>query len=187
MRVLLSKNESRAVFAKRLRLSGDDPELHALAYELQQPLVLATKQFGKLTLDRGMDWFCGKARWNGRKVDINFPTDGGESIDGGLATAELLWKRQAEWKRKVDGFAVQELLPIRNEHWLSEGEKTLPPKQFKARMKLNSISISSDGQFEFWHDDGDMFYGHSIQVCGSLRAGLTRADIPGQVYMSSSP
>jgi hypothetical protein len=46
-------------------------------------------------------------------------------------------------------------------------------------MKLTSISIGSEGTFEFWHNDGDLFYGHSIQIGGSLAKGLTRADIPG--------
>jgi hypothetical protein len=46
-------------------------------------------------------------------------------------------------------------------------------------MKLETISVSSDGSFNFWHDDGDLFYGHAIQVGGNLVEGPTYADIPG--------
>lgn len=46
-------------------------------------------------------------------------------------------------------------------------------------MKLESISIQPNGEFEFWHNDGDLFYGHSIQISGSLEKGLTHSDIPG--------
>jgi hypothetical protein len=30
-----------------------------------------------------------------------------------------------------------------------------------------------DGAFEFWHNDGDLFWGHSILIVGSLEEGLT--------------
>lgn len=43
----------------------------------------------------------------------------------------------------------------------------------------HNFEIKPDGQFEFWHNDGDMFYGHSIQISGSLKEGLTDSDIPG--------
>jgi hypothetical protein len=41
------------------------------------------------------------------------------------------------------------------------------------------ISVKRDGEFEFWHGDGKLVLGHSMQVCGSLTDGLTEADIPG--------
>ena len=89
------------------------------------------------------------------------------------------WADQAGWKRKVDEFAVAELLPLKNRSWLDDGEAELTPKQFKSRMKLMSVSVAEDGRFEFWHNDGDLFWGHSIQLCGTLKEGLNAADIPG--------
>lgn len=52
-------------------------------------------------------------------------------------------------------------------------------EQFKARMKLEGITPHPDGPFDFWHDDGDLFWGHSIQISGNLSEGPTHADIPG--------
>ena len=52
-------------------------------------------------------------------------------------------------------------------------------KEFLDRMKLESISIQPEGAFEFYHRDGNLFYGHSIQISGSLEKGLTHSDIPG--------
>jgi hypothetical protein len=46
-------------------------------------------------------------------------------------------------------------------------------------MTLESITVTPDGSFDFWHNDGDLFYGHSIQVSGNLSQGPTHADIPG--------
>jgi hypothetical protein len=46
-------------------------------------------------------------------------------------------------------------------------------------MRLKSVTVYPDGSFDFWHDDGDLFWGHSIQVSGDLLDGPTHADIPG--------
>ena len=74
---------------------------------------------------------------------------------------------------------MQELLPLKNENWLDEGEAELSADQFKSRMTLESVTVEPGGSFDFWHNDGDLFCGHSIQISGSLSEGPTRADIPG--------
>ncbi len=93
--------------------------------------------------------------------------------------AEVLWSDPFMWKKRIDQYAVRELLDLKNGTWLEEGEAELTADQFIARMKLESIMISSDGKFEFWHDDGDLFWGHAIQVSGNVKDGPTQADIPG--------
>lgn len=50
---------------------------------------------------------------------------------------------------------------------------------FVGRMRLESISVDKEGNFDFWHDDGGLFFGHSIVVRGSLGEGCVDADIPG--------
>jgi hypothetical protein len=74
---------------------------------------------------------------------------------------------------------VEKLLPLKNDSWLGENERELTPADFKKKMKLQSINVAGDGSFEFWHDDGDLFWGHSIQIRGKLKDGLVDADIPG--------
>jgi hypothetical protein len=71
------------------------------------------------------------------------------------------------------------LLPLKNDTWLQKGESPLTEADFLKRMRLQSIWFGEDGSFEFWHNDGDLFWGHSIEVRGNLKDGLTEADIPG--------
>ncbi len=96
-----------------------------------------------------------------------------------LQTAKELRKNQEDWAEKVGDFAVGELLELKNTTWLDEDEATITPEEFKKRMRLESITVSPNGEFEFWHDDGDLFWGHSIQVSGNLKDGLTDANIQG--------
>jgi hypothetical protein len=46
-------------------------------------------------------------------------------------------------------------------------------------MTLVSITVKSEGSLDFRHSDGNLFYGHSIQVTGNLSDGPTNADITG--------
>ena len=46
-------------------------------------------------------------------------------------------------------------------------------------MKLESVNAYPDGAFAFWYDDGDLFWGHAIQMTGNLKEGVTGVDTPG--------
>jgi len=39
--------------------------------------------------------------------------------------------------------------------------------------------VHEDGEFEFWYDDGDLFWGHVILVDGNIQTGLSQASIAG--------
>ena len=61
-----------------------------------------------------------------------------------------------------------------------EGEEKLDKKRFLQAYKLESIWISKEGYFQFWHDDGEIFGGHAILIEGTLADGPNFADIPGE-------
>jgi hypothetical protein len=100
-------------------------------------------------------------------------------VQAALRTAHSLWQEQELWHQRVGDYAVLRLLRLKNESWLEEDEDEFTPEEFKARMILDSITVRPDGSFEFWHRDGDMFWGHYIHISGSLSKGLTGADTPG--------
>ena len=175
--VLLSAEQTRAVVSKVLQESIQDDELAAIAKELEQPVIVKTERFGDLTLNRQIDWFEGHADWNGEEVEISFQPEEGLDITKLLDTAETLFRDAAKWQKKIQAFAVAEKLELAND-WQENGDE-MDADDFLRRMTLESISIMPDGEFELWHDDGDIFFGHSIQISGSLKEGLTDSDIPG--------
>lgn len=179
LRVRLGKDDSSADLVELVTTNASDAELNELARELQQPVVLQDEVFGPLVLDKRVDWYCGKASWGSLSVRLNVTPDEEGSAEASLAVAKNLWRNQASWATKVPDFAVQELLPLKNDSWLEDDEEALTPDQFRARMALESITVYPDGSFTFWHHDGDLFFGHAIQISGSLSEGLTGADIPG--------
>jgi hypothetical protein len=156
---------------------SSDAELNHFAEQLQKPVTFDDPLLGTFTLDRRVDWFTGQVVWAGEPISLNLSRSA--DAQAALKTAHALWQNQNEWSRRVREFAVEELLPLKNDTWLDEGEAEQTPDEFKDRMTLESITVDADGCFDFWHNDGDLFWGHSIQISGSLSEGPTRADIPG--------
>lgn len=177
MRVVLSKARDRAILIAWEPAPGDAAS-EAVIRRLREPAVVQDDLLGELTLDRDVNWFDGEATWNGNVVRVTVtPTDDG-SLESGRATAAELWADEASWARRIEGFAVGELLDNAN-GWLEIGTASHTREGFLSRLKLNSISLLPDGQFEFWYDDGDLFWGHSICVRGDVANGPHDASIEG--------
>lgn len=179
LRVRLDEADSSADLVELVSTDASDAELRELARELQRPVVLQDEVFGPLVLDKRVDWYSGKVSWASLSIRLNVTPDDEGSAEASLAVAKDLWRDQTGWGKRISDFAVQKLLPLKNDTWLEDDEEALTPDQFRARMTLESITVDPDGSFTFWHNDGDLFFGHAIQICGSLSEGPTDADIPG--------
>jgi hypothetical protein len=157
----------------------EDEELLAFLDEYSKPVQIDDPQFGQFHLNRGVDWFEGKAEWCGFPIRLAVCMDEANSPNPALHTARELWKTMDVWGQKVNAYAVSELLALKNDTWLGEEEDKVTAEGFIEAMQLESITVYPGGAFEFWHNDGDLFWGHSILIVGSLEEGLTDADIPG--------
>jgi hypothetical protein len=169
----------QALLEKLVGVDTSDAELNAKAAELQKPVTFTDLKLGTFTLDRRVDWYTAKTKWLKKPISLNLSATKPKDIDKALKAARTLWKAQKGWSKRIGDFAVKQLLSLKNDNWLGENEVELNAKQFKARMTLEAITVTPSGSFDFWHHDGNLFWGHSIQISGSLSKGLTRADIPG--------
>jgi len=150
---------------------ASDAELNQFALKLQQPVTFEDVKFGLFTLDRRLNWYEAKTAWGSTNIRLSFPTDDREEIKKTLTQAYLLWDSRESWSERIANYAASKLLGLKNEAWLGKDETELSVEQFKSKTKLESISIESNGDFEFWFDDGDLFWGHAIRVCGNLSGG----------------
>jgi hypothetical protein len=156
-----------------------DTALNDHTEQLQRAVTFEDPVFGTFTLDRRIDWFTAEVVWDGRPVSLNLSAREPAEVQRALKATRALWQSQSVWNRRIRDYAVQELLPLKNESWLDEDEAELTPDEFQDRMTLESVTVNPNGSFDFWHNDGDLFWGHSIQICGSISEGPTHADIPG--------
>jgi hypothetical protein len=158
---------------------ADDRELQARLDELKKPKTVEDVPFGTFTFDRRAGYYSAEVKWVGETIELRLNAEEPDEIKSCLKIARDLWSQQSSWKTRIDDFAAQALLALKNDRWLEDDETELSPEDFKSKMTLQSISIYPDGNFDFWYDDGDLFWGHSIQVSGSLADGPTSAGIPG--------
>lgn len=155
-----------------------DEELNELLMELTSPISHDDEQFGRFSCNRRLKWFRTEALWNSTKVDLVLSVDSHSDLADALEVARSLWAEVPKWTEQVRSCAIEKGLALKNDSWLDE-EVELTSDEFLARMRLELILVYPDGTFEFSHNDGDLFWGHSIQISGSLSAGCTDFDIPG--------
>jgi hypothetical protein len=179
VKVLLSDDETRAIFSTKSENPPDTAGLREVAKELSQPVVVANDRFGDLTLNRSLGWFEAETEWNDAPVRLSLRAADTERLTQVLPVAEKLWSDGAIWNKRVEDYAVEKLLRVKNDNWLEDGDQPLTSEEFKSHMSLDSITVDSDGSFEVWYSDGDLFWGHSILIRGSLEEGLYQADIAG--------
>ncbi len=169
----------QALLEEIIKTNISDTVLNSCLEELKKPVTYADGVFGIFTFDRGLNWYRANVNWIEDSINLNLSIESNDDLNAALQTAHVLWNDKVMWNNLIRDYAVRELLSLKNESWLEEDEIEVTGEQFKDRMSLESITIYSDGSFEFWHDDGDLFWGHSILISGSLSKGLTDADIPG--------
>lgn len=156
-----------------------DDELLGVLDDYRKPIVFEDPVFGIFTLDKRVGILEVEAEWCGRAINLYASIQDLSEAESAIRTARALWQKMPEWDSRIGKYAVDHLLGLKNDNWLDAEEAEVSAEEFLQRMSLKSISVYPDQSFEFWHEDGDLFWGHSILVSGSISEGPTDADIPG--------
>lgn len=174
-----SYGQPQALLDKIIGKDPDASDLEKRALELQELVTFEDAQFGIFTLDRGVDWYKAVVPWGSLQVCLTLSGSKAGEAKACLPTARAIWDSQPVWQERIVNYIVAQLLGLKNDAWLDEDETEFNAEAFKSRLTLNSINVGADGSFEFWFDDGNLFWGHSIRVSGSLSKGPTFAGIEG--------
>ena len=114
-------------------------------------------------------------------LEVN--TESKSSWSRARTAAKKLVTEQETWDKTMREFAAKKLTALANE-WLDEDEesndaKPITEEMFAKRITLSEISITSGGSFTAYYNDDDMFWGHTIEIHGSLKKGIANANISG--------
>ncbi len=173
------RQSGNADLVRLLSTAAHDRELEHHASALQVPVLRDDPLFGSLTFNRSISWWEANVSWAKQSVTLYLSAEHMADLDAALLVAHSLWNDQAAWDKRVREYVVRYLLDLKNASWLDDDEKSLSAEQFLKRIALESISVDGDGAFSFMYDDGDLFWGHSIEVSGNLQTGPTHAGIAG--------
>lgn len=175
----LQANEVTGAYESLVSSDAIDEDLSRIVAKLKEPVTYVDPVLGAFDLDKRVGWFQGRTNWEGATVDLFLEAEDPGEVAKAAKVMVILRDRSAEWSRRIVQFAVDELLPLKNESWLDEGEVEFGQKEFMQRMKLELISVDSHDSFSFSFNDGDLFLGHVIVVSGTLANGPESAGIHG--------
>lgn len=180
-RVRLSLDGSRLLMLE-LPQPGFDPDLKAILDEQKKPVTFWAEGLGTFALNRALGWFEAEADWLGSPIRLDLDRD--EDREKCLSHLRALMEGQAGWDERLRTCAARDLLDLAND-WASDGgceehePEEITREQFMERLEPDAVQISGDGSFDFWFNDGALFWGHSIHVTGSLEGGPEKAEMEG--------
>jgi hypothetical protein len=136
-----------------------DEELQQAARDLRVPRFFRDDYFGKLKLDRSVNWLeATRRRWLS-KYRVCIERDG-ETYD-----ARQAWEKVVAIEAQMPVLKeaiVRELFESYDTCWETLGKLT--PQRFLKKIKLKSVVIATNGSAGVWFADGGLFCDHEIEV-----------------------
>lgn len=176
--------DGRSLLLVNLPEPGFDPDLKAILEEQKKPESIFAENLGTFVLNRQVKWFETEVDWLSGKIRLDFDKGPVSEMKAAQDTARTLMSDQAGWDQRVRAFAADQLLEQAIQ-WTADGEEDgevsaeLTREDFMSRLELDAVQTDHQGGFTFWFGDGDLFWGHSIRVSGTLSGGPAEAQMEG--------
>ena len=149
---------------------------------LSKPVEIDTP-YGKFVLDRAMSWFEGEIELNGLDFTAFLETDedNGETAERALRLFLKTAENFEDFDRKNKEFAADNLLDLAHEWQESdEGEnEPLTREQFIEAIGVSEWTVTPYGNMTLYYYDGDIFWGHAIEINIDEDGTIEDADIAG--------
>ncbi len=112
--------------------------------------------FGQLMLNQELDWY--EVSKDG--IEFSFTNTALEQLTKNFEKIEKLIPKLNDIEYKM----IEEMLALKNESWLEEGDNELSKEEFQKEIKLYGINTYEDGSAEIYYKANDLFWGHEIQA-----------------------
>ena len=149
---------------------------------LSKPVEIDTP-YGKFVLDRSMSWFEGEIEVGGSEFTAFLETDedNGETAELALKVFLKTAENFEDFDRKNKEFAADNLLDLAHEWQESdEGEnEPLTREQFIEAIGVSEWTVTPYGNMTLYYYDGDIFWGHAIEINIDEDGTIEDADIAG--------
>jgi hypothetical protein len=141
--------------------------------------ALEDSLLGTMSWDAELELYSGIFTAKGQAIDLTVYPGSADSIGSVLERPRHILSELARYRQAAADHAAAQLLPLKNQAWLDEGQSELTADEFRTRMRLEALVFHSDGSVAFLHHDGDLFCGHCIEVCMDAMDKFQSANICG--------
>lgn len=172
------KEQLRGKVVRYLGKTRKDKELLAAAAD-KRASSIKVKGFPDFQLDRDSDGYATTVALGKRNVRLLIESDRKRTIESvcDRIRQQNLFKR--EYQNRLLAVLERDLLALKNEDWLDDGDKPVTAAKFRRSLKLTEVDVAPNGSYECIFDDGDQFSGHDLVVRGNLKSGPRDADLHG--------
>lgn len=98
--------------------------------------------------------------------------------EGGTSSSR--WGENKLWQASVTVLAVVDVATGELTEKKCNLNWQMTKEDFAKRLMISKVCVSTDGNFEIFYDDDDMFWGHVVIVSGNIETGIDDAYIAGQ-------
>lgn len=158
------------------------PQLEEVWADYVKPIVIEDDVLGTLTLNKEFDMFECNFLWNETDISLMLEIDPDDqsSWEQTFGSTRSVMTELEKWDRTMRMFAAKELTNLAND-WMTDDEDAVPITEevFAERITLFELAFSFEGSFTAYYEDDDMFWGHAVEICGTLTQGMESANIVG--------
>lgn len=165
------------LFAVSFDGAVSDPELADFAMPAPSYPPFDDSRFGTFTRTGEYASYQTSATWIGRTVALELDATGPDLAKAADHAAALFDHAQL-WQSELDDCLFRDLHSLWNEAW-KDDRPALAQQDWLSRITLTRISIDPTGAFLAYFSEGDLFWGHAIEVSGSRDAGASEARLLG--------
>lgn len=178
---------NRYYVVKVLEEGVRNDKLEEILKEYRKEVAIEDDTLGKFILNKDLEMFDGSAEINGEEITLQFDVDKNDPDTWKAAHANLkkFVSEIDRWDKEMREFSAEQLTELAND-WLAdetydddEEPEEITEEAFAERIGLCEISLDAEGEFIVYYSDDDMFWGHSIEVSGTLEEGIESADMVG--------
>lgn len=134
---------------------------------------------GAIVFDSRGGGYGAKVRYDGRWIHLWLQAQDATQLQAPLEVAHRLVQDLAAVDARARTFAARELLALRNETWTEEGDPPVSEAEFIAAPVLTALDVQAGGGCRLTYEDGDLFWGHWIDVDFSADGEPVEAGISG--------
>ena len=159
------------------------PDLKKTWEDYNKPIVINDDVLGELTLNKEYEVFEGYINWDGKVISLmlEVDVDDNSTWDQISKSAKEMIIQLEQWDKKMRELSSKKLTVLANQ-WASDEKDIIAPiteDDFANRISISELVFSSDDAFSVMYDDDEMFWGHAIEVQGTLEKGIESSNIIG--------
>ncbi|NJK44281.1 MAG: DUF2262 domain-containing protein [Pleurocapsa sp. SU_196_0] len=134
---------------------------------------------GTLVFNRDLDCYEGSVQSGADKIDISISLEGVTDGERLIVAVSANVSSALQLLPKAKGYVTDQLLDIKNGHWLEDDEKPLSRRRFMSDLTPKALVARTPIDWELYFDAAELFWGHDIVVFWNATKGFERAETVG--------